>query len=171
MLITMLLFPYNSKTRGERHKWISDSDSISKNKTNLTLPNLLIVSKLLVFHDYVIHYFYNSKNKGERQKQTSDSDSTSKNTLNKRKENIFFYMTLNDNNTFIFLWHARLLAGERAPGEMVAGEESRAESAARAAEVRPDGHRAAEGAALPEARGAQEPGHHPQPHTHRPHQQ
>ena len=34
----------------------------------LTLPNLLIVSKLLVFHAYVIHYFYNSKNKGEQQK-------------------------------------------------------------------------------------------------------
>ena len=43
----MLLFPYNSKTMGERLKWISDSDSIilhqiSKNKTNLTKPNLLI---------------------------------------------------------------------------------------------------------------------------------
>ena len=36
----MLLFPYNSKTMGERPKWISDSDSTSKNKTNLTKPNL-----------------------------------------------------------------------------------------------------------------------------------
>ena len=85
MLITMLLFLYNSKTRGDRPKWISDSDSTSKNKTNLTKPNLtkpnlLITSKLLVFHAYLIHYFYNSKNKGERQKLTSDSDSTSKNT-------------------------------------------------------------------------------------------
>ena len=43
-------------------------------------PNLLITSKLLVFHAYLIHYFYNSKNKGERPKRTSDSDSTSKNT-------------------------------------------------------------------------------------------
>ena len=34
----MLLFPYNSKTRGERPKLISDSDSTSKNKTNLTKP-------------------------------------------------------------------------------------------------------------------------------------
>ena len=79
----MLLFPYNSKTKGERQKWTSDSDSTSKNKTNLskpklTKPNLLITSKLLVFHAYLIHYFYNSKNKGERQKLTSDSDSTSK---------------------------------------------------------------------------------------------
>ena len=69
---------FNSKTRGERPKWISDSDSTSKIK--LTKPNLLITSKLLVFHAYLIHYFYNSKNKGERQKLTSDSDSTSKNT-------------------------------------------------------------------------------------------
>ena len=38
----MLLFPYNSKTMGERPKWISDSDSTSKNKNNLTKPNLLI---------------------------------------------------------------------------------------------------------------------------------
>ena len=76
MLITMLLFPYNSKTRGERPKWISDSDSKSKNKTNLTKPNLLITSKLLVFYSYLIHYFYNSKNKSDRQKLTSDSDST-----------------------------------------------------------------------------------------------
>ena len=60
MLITMLLFPYNSKTMGERSKWISDSDSTSKNKTNLTKPNLtkpnlnlLITSKLLVFHAYI----------------------------------------------------------------------------------------------------------------------
>ena len=74
----MLLFPYNSKTRGERPKWISDSTS--KIKTNLTKPNLLITNKLLVFHAYLIYYFYNSKNKGERQKLTSDSDSTSKNT-------------------------------------------------------------------------------------------
>ena len=71
----MLLFPYNSKTMGERPKWISDSDSTSINKTNLTKPNLtnsnlLITSKLLVFHAYLIHYFYNSKNKGERQKLT-----------------------------------------------------------------------------------------------------
>ena len=85
MLITMLLFSYNSRTRDERPKWISDSDSTSKNKTNLTKPNLtkpnlFITSKLLVFHAYLIHYFYNSKNKGERQKLTSDSDSTSKNT-------------------------------------------------------------------------------------------
>ena len=36
----MLLFPCNSKTRGERLKWISDSDSTSKNETNLTKPNL-----------------------------------------------------------------------------------------------------------------------------------
>ena len=78
MLITMLLFPYNSKTMGEQPKWMSDSTS--KNKTNLTKPNLLITSKLLVFHAYLIHYFYNSKTKGERQKLTSDSDSTSKNT-------------------------------------------------------------------------------------------
>ena len=78
----MFLFPYNSKTRGERSKWISDSDSISKNITNLTKPNLTkpVNSKLLVFHAYLIHYFYNSKNKCERQKLTSDSDSTSKNT-------------------------------------------------------------------------------------------
>ena len=74
----MLLFPYNSKTRGEGPKWISDSDSTSKNKTNLTKPNLLITSKLLVFYAYLIHYFYNSKNKSERQKLTSDSDYTSK---------------------------------------------------------------------------------------------
>ena len=72
----MLLLPYNSKTWGKRPKWISDSDSKSKNKTNLTQP---VDSKLLVFHAYLIHYFYNSKNKGERQKLTSDSDSTSKN--------------------------------------------------------------------------------------------
>ena len=77
MLITIFLFPYNSKTRGERPKWISDSDSISTNITNLTKP---VNSKLLVFHAYLIHYFYNSKNKCERQKLTSDSDSTSKNT-------------------------------------------------------------------------------------------
>ena len=76
----MLLFPYNSKTMGRRPKWISDPDSTSKNETNLTKPNLLITSKLLVFHAYLIHYFYNSKNNGERQKLTSDSDSTSKNT-------------------------------------------------------------------------------------------
>ena len=80
MLITMLLFLHDSKTMGERTKLISDSDSTSKNKTNLTKPNLLITSKLLVFHAYLIHYFYNSKNKGERQKLTSDLDSTSKNT-------------------------------------------------------------------------------------------
>ena len=73
----MLLFPYNSKTRRKRPKWISDSDYTLKNKTNLTKPYLLITSKLLVFHAYLIHYFYNSKNKGERQKRTSDSDSTS----------------------------------------------------------------------------------------------
>ena len=78
----MLFFPYNSKTRGERPKWISDSDFTSKNKTNLIKPNLTkpVNSKLLVFHPYLIHYFYNSKNKGERQKRTSDTDSTSKNT-------------------------------------------------------------------------------------------
>ena len=80
MLIIMLLFPYNSKTMGERPKWFSDSDYTSKKKTNLTKPNLLITSKLLVFRAYLIHYFYNSKNKGEQQKLTSDSDSTSKNT-------------------------------------------------------------------------------------------
>ena len=40
----MLLLLYYSKTRGERPKWISDSDSTSKNKTNLTKP---INSKLL----------------------------------------------------------------------------------------------------------------------------
>ena len=76
----MLLFPYNSKTRGERPKWISDSTS--KNKTNLIKPNLTkpVNSKLLAFLAYLIHYFYNSKNKGERQKLISDSDSTSKNT-------------------------------------------------------------------------------------------
>ena len=73
----MLLLLYNSKTRGERPKWISDSDSTSKNKTSLTKP---VNSKLLAFHAYLIHYFYNSKNKGEQQKLTSDSDSTSKNT-------------------------------------------------------------------------------------------
>ena len=76
----MLLFPYSSKTMGERPKWFSDSDFTSKNKTNLTKPNLLINSKLLVFHAYLIHCFSNSKNKGDRQKLTSDSDSTSKNT-------------------------------------------------------------------------------------------
>ena len=33
----MLLIPsYNSKTRGERPKWISDSDFTLKNKTNQT---------------------------------------------------------------------------------------------------------------------------------------
>ena len=53
----MLLFLYNSKTRGERPKSISDSDSTSKNKINQTKPNLLITSKLLVFHAYLIHYF------------------------------------------------------------------------------------------------------------------
>ena len=107
MLITMLLFPYgyNSKTRGERPKWISDSDSTSKNKTNLTLPNLLIVSKftkLLVFHAYVIHYFYNSKNKGERQKQTNRLQIRilhRKIHWIKEKKHLFLYMTLNDNNT------------------------------------------------------------------------
>ena len=62
----MLLLLYNSKTRGERPKW--NSDSTSKNKTNLTKPNLLISSKLLVFHAYLIHYFYNSKYRDERQK-------------------------------------------------------------------------------------------------------
>ena len=74
----MLLFSYNSRTRGEQPKSISDSDSTSKIKTNLTKPNLtknnlFITSKLglLVFHAYLIHYFYNSKNKGERQKLTS----------------------------------------------------------------------------------------------------
>ena len=49
MLITMLLFPYNLKNRGERPKWILDSDSTSKNKTNLTKPNqtcLLLVNYL-----------------------------------------------------------------------------------------------------------------------------
>ena len=51
----MLLFPYNSKTRSERPKWISDSDSTSKNETNLTKPILLITTKLLVFHAYLIH--------------------------------------------------------------------------------------------------------------------
>ena len=76
----MLLLPYNSKTRGERPKWISDLDSTSKNITNLTKPvKKPVKSKLLVFHAYLKHYFYNSKNKGERQKLTSDSDSTSKN--------------------------------------------------------------------------------------------
>ena len=44
----MLLFTYNSKTRGERPKWISDLDSTSKNKTNLTKPNLLITSILFL---------------------------------------------------------------------------------------------------------------------------
>ena len=81
----MLLLPYNSKTRGERPKWISDSDSTSKNKTNLTKnnltkPNLSITSKLLVFYAYLIHYFYNLKHKSERQKLIANSDSTSKNT-------------------------------------------------------------------------------------------
>ena len=66
----MLPFPYNWKTRDERPKWISDSTS--KNKTNLTKPNLLITSTLLVFYAYLIHYFCNLKNKGERQKLTSD---------------------------------------------------------------------------------------------------
>ena len=80
MLITKLPFPYNSKTRGEGPKWISDLDSTSKIKTNLTKPYLLITSKLLVFHANPIHYFYNSKNKDEQQKLTSDSDFTSKNT-------------------------------------------------------------------------------------------
>ena len=47
----MLLFPYNSKTRGERPKWISDSDSTSKNKINLTKTNLLITS-------YIVNYLY-----------------------------------------------------------------------------------------------------------------
>ena len=64
LLTTMLLFSYNSRTRGERPKWILDSYSTSKNKTNLTKPNLtkpnlFITSKLLVFHAYLIHYFYN----------------------------------------------------------------------------------------------------------------
>ena len=27
-------FPYNSKNKGERQKWISDSDSTSKNTSN-----------------------------------------------------------------------------------------------------------------------------------------
>ena len=36
----MLPFPYNWKTRDKRPKWISDSDSTSKNKINLTKPNL-----------------------------------------------------------------------------------------------------------------------------------
>ena len=45
----MLLLPITQKiwlwaTQGERPKWISDSDSTSKNKTNLTKPNLLITS-------------------------------------------------------------------------------------------------------------------------------
>ena len=48
----MLLLLYNSKTRGERPKWISDSDSTSKNKTNLTKP---VNSKLLAYHAYLIH--------------------------------------------------------------------------------------------------------------------
>ena len=37
----MLLFPRNSKTMDERPKWISDSDTTSKNETNLTKPNLI----------------------------------------------------------------------------------------------------------------------------------
>ena len=77
----MLLFPYISKkTNGERPKWISDSDSTSKSKTNPIKPNLLITTKLLVFHAYLTH-FYNSNNKGKQQKLISDSDSTSKHTL------------------------------------------------------------------------------------------
>ena len=53
----MLLFPYNSKTMNERPKWITDSDSTSININNLTKPNLLITSKVLVFYAYLIHYF------------------------------------------------------------------------------------------------------------------
>ena len=47
----------------------------------------------------------NSKNKGERQKWISDSDSTSKSTSIKRKKNILFYMTLNNNNTNVLGSH------------------------------------------------------------------
>ena len=43
----MLLFPYNSKTRGERPKF---QIHILHRKIKLTKPNLLITSKLLVFH-------------------------------------------------------------------------------------------------------------------------
>ena len=95
----MLLFPYNSKTMGKRPKWISDSDSTSKNKTNLTKTNLLITSKLLVFHAYLIHYFYNSENEGERQKLTSHSEiRILHRKIHRMKEKkIIFYMTLNDN--------------------------------------------------------------------------
>ena len=59
MLITMLLFPYNSKTRGERPKWISDSDSTSKNITNLTKPNLTkpVNSKFFFFFFFEGLYF------------------------------------------------------------------------------------------------------------------
>ena len=75
----MLLFPYNSKSRASDQNGFQIRSLHRKKKTNLTKPNLLISSKLLVFHAYLIHYFYNSKNKGERQKLTSYSDSTSKN--------------------------------------------------------------------------------------------
>ena len=57
----MLLFSYNSKTMGERPKWISDSVSTSKNETNLTKPNMLITSKLLVFHAYQYIIFITQK--------------------------------------------------------------------------------------------------------------
>ena len=52
----MLLLLYNSKTRGKRPKWISDSDSTSKNKINLT-KGKPVNSKLLAFHAYLIHFF------------------------------------------------------------------------------------------------------------------
>ena len=58
----------------------------------------MFFSFYLFFYIYV-HYFYNSKNKGERPKGTSDSDSTSKNTCDPK--NLFFYMTLKDNNTAV----------------------------------------------------------------------
>ena len=62
---------------------MQDSGHLNKlpeSKSNITKSNLLITSKLLVFHAYLIHYFYNSKTRGERMKRTLDSDSTSKNT-------------------------------------------------------------------------------------------
>ena len=97
----MLLFPYKSKTRGERPKWISDSDSTSKNKTNLTKPNLFITSKLLLFHAYLIHYFLTQKI------WTSDNNWLQIQILHRKINRIkekkhLFYMTLNDNNTLAF---------------------------------------------------------------------
>ena len=51
-----------------------------ENKTNLTKPELLITSKLLVFHAYLYIFFIIQKIRASDKKLTSDSDSTSKNT-------------------------------------------------------------------------------------------